>query len=86
MNIKFANILDAVDLSKTKIYFYSHGGDTLYWDYLKLNSKYFDKDIKIPEYQIKQFNELDNFISRYNNMPNVKWISLRFFIIRCDSI
>lgn len=74
LNIKFANILDAVDLSKTKIYFYSHGGDTLYWDYLKLNSKYFDKDIKIPEYQIKQFNELDNFISRYNNMPNVKWI------------
>ncbi len=71
---KVAQILDASDLSKTLVFLYSHGSDTMYWDWPKMGAKYFKPEQEITAKERKLFLEKDAAIKKYNNMPNVKWI------------
>ena len=70
---KYAQILDATDLTKTKVFLYSHGVDTLYRVWNKLNAKYFEPLQKNPEEISDKFSEKDKLIKRYNDMSNVKF-------------
>ena len=71
---KYAQILDASNLTNTEVVLYSHGSDTLYRTWDILNAKYFENIHEIP-FQIKeQFPAKDELIKRYNNKKNVKFV------------
>ena len=71
---KYAQIMDATDLTSTELILYSHGSDTLYRAWDKLNAKYFDNETVIPEKIKKEFSLKDDIIQRYNNKDNVKFV------------
>jgi len=78
---KYAQILDAVDTSNTMIYLFSHGADTMYWDYGKIARRYFQPPTPIEQYQKELFFKKDNIIKKYNNLPNVKWVFVTDFTL-----
>lgn len=78
-NEKYAQILDATDLSETKVYLYCHGADTMYWDYGKIARRYFNPEEKISDKLRNTFLEKDGVIKRYNEKPNVKWVFVTDF-------
>lgn len=71
---KYAQVLDASNLLNTEIVLYSHGSDTLYRAWDKLNAKYFENIHEIPENIKKEFPIKDELIKRYNNKQNVKFV------------
>lgn len=71
---KYANILDACDMSNTNLYFWIHGPETLYWEWSKMTDYYFTPETKLTEENIARFQANDKLIERYNNMPNVHWV------------
>lgn len=73
-NESYAHILDSVDLSSTKLYFYSHGADTIYRDFNKMTCEYFKPPREISPYQEKYWEFRDQILECYNKNPNVKWI------------
>ncbi len=73
-NENFAKVLDNLALNDTRLYFYAHGAETLYRDWQKISCPYFSQTIKITDYLQDVFEEKDQVIKRYNEMPNVKWI------------
>lgn len=71
---KYAQILDACDMSDTNLYLWVHGPETLYWDWAKMTDKYFAPESKLSEGFVEHFKENDKLIRRYNNYPNVHWV------------
>lgn len=71
---KYAQILDASDMTNTEIILYSHGSDTLYRAWDRLNAKYFDNETIIPYMMSSTFKQHDELIKRYNEMENVKFV------------
>lgn len=72
-NEKFANILDKIRLENTRLYFYLHGAETLYWDWDKITSSYFAPREKITTELRELFERKDEVIKRYNEKDNVTW-------------
>lgn len=70
----YANVLDSCDLTKTKLYFYLHGAETLYWDWSKISSPYFQRENPIPSELMTKFKYKDSVIKKYNQNKNAKWI------------
>lgn len=71
---KYSKVLDRFDLTKTQIYFWIHGPETLYRDWNHFVTGYF---LPVPEVTTSQeiiFKAKDKIIQRYNNMPNVHWV------------
>lgn len=71
---EYAKILDAVDLKQTRLFFWVHGPETLYWDWSEMTDPYFVPKSKLTEAQITKFRANDILIKRYNDNPNVHWI------------
>ncbi|MBE6808413.1 MAG: glycosyltransferase [Ruminococcaceae bacterium] len=71
---KYAQILDACDMSETNLYFWVHGPETLYWDWAKMTDAYFTPETKLSELSVQTFKNNDKLIERYNNYPNVHWV------------
>lgn len=71
---KYAQILDASDLSETNLYFWVHGPETLYWDWAKMTDHYFTPETKLTDEQTTRFKNNDAMISRYNSYANVHWV------------
>lgn len=71
---KYAQILDATDLTKTDVILYSHGSDTLYRAWDRLNAKYFENETEIPDVIKNNFEFKDELIKRYNEKSNVKFV------------
>ena len=71
---RFANVLESVDLSDTKLYFYLHGAETLYHDWTKILSPYFGPPAEITDGLRQLFAEKDFFIKKYNHIKCAKWI------------
>lgn len=71
---KYAQILDATDLTNTDIILYSHGSDTLYRAWDRLNAKYFENENSIPSKIKESFSQKDELIKRYNEKENVKFV------------
>lgn len=71
---EYANMLDAVDTSKSEIYLYAHGADVIYRDFNIMNARYFRLPDPISEFQKVQYKRRDKILERYNNKPNVRWI------------
>lgn len=71
---EIAQILDAVDTTKSDILIFTHGTDTIYRDYNILNNKYFTPLEPITNDLENYFQKKDKTIKRYNNMKNVKFI------------
>jgi len=71
---KYANVLDACDLTSSDLYFWIHGPETLYWDWPKFTTSYFEKEKSLSHKQIRQFKKNDELINRYNQKDNVTWI------------
>ena len=71
---KYAQILDATDLSDTNVILYSHGSDTLYRAWDQLNAKYFENITEVPSFVKESFKENDQLIARYNEMDNVSFV------------
>jgi len=71
---KYARVLDACDMSKTNLYFWIHGPETLYWDWPKMTDQYFVPETKLTENFVSKFKDNDKLIERYNNYPNVHWV------------
>ncbi len=70
----YANVLDACDLSQTRLYLWVHGPETLYWDWSKMTDKYFEQLSPLDAEQQEKFKLKDSVVRRYNEMPNVKWV------------
>ncbi len=71
---KYSKVLDRFDLTKTQIYFWIHGPETLYRDWNHFVTGYF---LPVPEVSTSQeviFKSKDKIIQHYNNMPNVHWV------------
>lgn len=77
-NEKYAQILDATDTSKTNIFIYSHGADTLYWDAPIYGCQYFQPQAELSNEQIALNRTKDQILKRYNTYANVK------FVFVCD--
>lgn len=71
---KYAQILDACDISSTNLYFWVHGPETLYWDWSKMTDPYFKAETPLSAEYIQRFKNNDALIERYNNYPNVHWV------------
>lgn len=71
---KYAQILDATDITDTDVYIFTHGSDILYRDINLLSTKYFEKIPNDSDSQKEYFALKDKIIKRYNEMPNVKFI------------
>lgn len=71
---KYAQVLDACDLSKTNLYFWIHGPETLYWDWSKMTDHYFTPPTELSNLQTAHFKANDKLINRYNNYENVHWV------------
>lgn len=71
---KYAQVLDACDLSKTNLYFWIHGPETLYWDWPKMTDHYFTPPTELSNLQTAHFKANDKLINRYNNYENVHWV------------
>lgn len=71
---RYAQILDASNITNTKLFLYSHGTDTLYRAYDRICAHYFELKQPIPEYISASFPIKDEILKRYGNMPNVKFI------------
>lgn len=71
---EYANIFDSLNLKETELMFWIHGPETLYWDWPKFTTPYFEKALNISEQQKQVFINNDKIIHRYNEMKNVKWI------------
>lgn len=71
---RYAQVLDATDLTETKLYLWVHGPETLYWDWPMFMTRYFEKKYEITEYDKQIFESNDRLIKRYNDKPNVSWI------------
>ncbi|MFZ1801389.1 MAG: glycosyltransferase [Candidatus Saccharimonas aalborgensis] len=72
--LKYAQILDASDMTMTNIFIYTHGGDVLYRDYSTIARTYFTSPAEISVHLKKQFDERDALLRRYNSYDNVRWI------------
>lgn len=70
----YANVFDSVNLTETKLYFYCHGAETLYWDWNKLTNEYFENKNNITKKLKEKFKLKDETIKRYNDYKNVTWI------------
>jgi len=70
----YFNVLEGCNLDETEIYVWVHGPETLYWDYPKFTTKYFEKENEISEEMRKKFTKVDKIIKKYNERKNVKWI------------
>lgn len=68
-----ANVLDKVNLINTKVYLYSHGAETLYWDWPIISGEYFKLPPAIDEELRDLFLKKDMVIKKYNHLNNVKW-------------
>lgn len=84
---KYANVLDSIDTTETSLYFYLHGAETLYRDWTKITSPYFDKPSEITPEIEKWFKIKDYYIEKYNQLENAKW----FFVTdwtrrRCEEL
>ena len=73
-NDRFASTLDGIDFRNTKLYFYCHGAETLYYDWEKLMRGYFSQKPVIDEGMKNWFAEKDRWIKKYNEYKNGKWI------------
>lgn len=71
---RYAQILDACDMSETNLYFWIHGPETLYWDWSKMTDLYFTQETQLNDLFIQKFKNNDNLIKRYNGYPNVHWV------------
>lgn len=70
----YANVFDSCDLGDTKLYFYLHGAETLYWDWNKITSPYFRRQDTLSEELVREFRYKDQVIKKYNEKDNVKWV------------
>ncbi len=77
---RYAQILDACDLSSTNLYFWIHGPETLYWDWAKMTDKYFTNETPLSDLSLDFFKSSDKLIKRYNNYPNVHWVFVSSWI------
>lgn len=71
---EYARILDAVDLEGTKLFFWVHGPETLYWDWPEMTDPYFVPRSELTAEQVVKFRRNDALIRRYNDNPNVHWV------------
>ena len=71
---RYAQVLDACDLSSTNLYLWVHGPETLYWDWLKMTDPYFVYDSKLSSDFVQHFAKNDALIQRYNSYSNVHWV------------
>ncbi len=71
---RYAQVLDATDLTDTKLFLWVHGPETLYWDWPEFSTRYFDKKYEITETDRKVFESNDSLIKRYNEKSNVSWV------------
>lgn len=77
---RYAQILDACDLSSTNIYFWIHGPETLYWDWAKMTDRYFTNETPISSFSVDFFKASDKLIKRYNDYNNVHWVFVSSWI------
>ena len=71
---RYAQILDACDMSETNLYLWVHGPETLYWDWSKMTDPYFVPESNISSESRLYFERLDRIVRRYNDYSNVKWV------------
>ena len=71
---QYANMLDGVDTSNSKLFIYAHGADLIYRDYNIMTTRYFNAVAPINSNQEEEFRRRDKILERYNQKTNVKWI------------
>lgn len=71
---QYANLIDSVDTSKSKIFIYSHGADVIYRDFNLMSTRYFENVAPDNYLQELEYERRDKILNRYNNKTNVKWI------------
>lgn len=71
---RFANVLESVDTTYSKLYFYLHGAETLYRDWPKIVSPYFGPPARIDDPTESLFKTKDFYIKKYNDVKNATWV------------
>ena len=71
----YAQVLEAVDISDSTVYIYSHGVDTMYWDYPTITRPYFEpKKTYLDQARYDEFKIKDGIIERFNQRKNIHWV------------
>lgn len=71
---RYANVIESIDTSEMKLYFYLHGAETLYRDWPKIASPYFEPAVEINDFWEYRFKIKDSYIKKYNEFSNAKWV------------
>lgn len=74
MDEKYFSVISGADLIDTELFVWVHGPETLYWDFPKFVTRYFEQPYKLTETDINIFKNKDKIIKSLNEMPNVKFI------------
>ncbi|MEE0946065.1 MAG: glycosyltransferase [Acutalibacteraceae bacterium] len=84
---RYANVLESIDTSEIQLYFFLHGAETLYRDWPKIVSPYFDGEAKIDDHWRDVFDIKDFYIKKYNELENVKWLFVTEWTkLRCEEL
>lgn len=76
---RYGNILDSIDITETKLYFYMHGAECLYRDSFEFAGSYFTT---VDSYHIDEsdFKIRDYYLKKYNENKNVTWIFVSDYV------
>ncbi|NPD31129.1 glycosyltransferase family 4 protein [Eggerthellaceae bacterium zg-1084] len=74
MEPSVARVLDTVDLTRTQLVVWSHGGDTLYWDRPLFDSPYFSAPRRMSADELDDLRERDALFARLNEMPQASFV------------
>lgn len=77
---KFAEAIKPQATPKTSYYIWSHGPETMYWDWPVFTTPYFQQPQALTEGQTRAFEKRDELIRELNALPNVTWVFVSPFL------
>ena len=84
---RFANVLETVDVTNSRLYFFLHGAETLYRDWNIIAARYFNNEIFWNSELNEKFKVKDFYIEKYSHMKNAKWVFVTDWTkTRCEQL
>ena len=74
LDLRYARVIESIDLNFSQIFLWSHGPETRYWDWPIFTTPYFSDQASLTDGQKAEFKERDEAIAKLNEMPNISWV------------
>ena len=74
-----ARMLEAADLSGTRVLLWCHGGESLYWERERYTTPYFGEAAPITAEERADYLDRDAILRRFDALPQVTWVFVSEF-------